>query len=181
MKKWNTFNVCANVLKELRAEYGLSKSKMANRLNLDDRTYSRYESGESAPSISEFLQFFEILGKPAMPIILRNLYPDRYSEDVDSRTRLIQYFSEIATPKDIDLMEYIIFSDHGSIAEAQIQLFSAIDHLPMRSRLLIAKLALNLWEIEENNLVNTDQAMPDMEYLKKVIISVQQNLAGGGK
>ena len=50
-----TKNICADILKDMRQRLGISKAKMAERVDLDARTYTRYEAGESAPTLPEFI------------------------------------------------------------------------------------------------------------------------------
>lgn len=184
MEKSFTNYDTARILKEIRENNSLSKSDMASFLRVDGRTYQRYESGESAPSISDFLEMASCLGSSVMPIILKNLYPERfenYSEKSgveECREMLINYIEQIATPRDVMQLAFLLFAHHGSSVASQLQIFTALDHLPIDQRLLVAKIIINIWEIESarNTISMRDYPLPDIEMLKQTIIKTQLSL-----
>lgn len=48
-----------NVLKELRAEHKKTQTEIANDLNISQRAYSYYETGESEPPLDLLIDFAE--------------------------------------------------------------------------------------------------------------------------
>lgn len=177
-------DVSAKMLRALREQEGLSKSKMADKMGVDERTYSRFERGEASPSLALSLQLLQRLNKPALPIITRYLYPDDYGTVADAdnpenvRKKLATYILRDVTERTARQLAYFLFEEHGSITESQMQLICALDHLPMDVRLLVAKIVLNFWEIESSRggILNTESVMPDMALLKQTIIDVQTSI-----
>ena len=70
-------------LKELRKEKGLTQEKLAEQLNVSNRTISRWETGSNMPDISmlvEIADFFNV----SIPEIIDG---ERKSENMDQETR----------------------------------------------------------------------------------------------
>lgn len=70
-------------LKELRKEKGLTQEKLAEQLNVSNRTISRWETGSNMPDISmlvEIADFFNV----SIPEIIDG---ERKSEDMNQETR----------------------------------------------------------------------------------------------
>lgn len=165
----------AQILKELRETMGASKAKMAANLGVDERTYTRYESGESCPTLAVFISMLDNIEMPVMPVISRYLYPELYAENsgVDELRRwLADYMLYGASDREVQQIYYILEGKHGSPREAQVQLFAAFDHLPIDARLTVAKLLFNIYEIEDarGELINTSEATPDIELLHNALI-----------
>ena len=53
--------LCGN-LKRLRAEHGLSQKEMAEKLDLNARTYASYERAEREPSTAIILKICQLFG-----------------------------------------------------------------------------------------------------------------------
>lgn len=181
-KEYN--DLCAEILQDLRRTAGLSKAKMALEMQVDERTYSRYEDGSSAPTLPAFLNLLDQIDAPVMNTIVRHLYPETFESSAGAaqlRKVLSDYILTGASDRSIQEMAYLIYGPHGSPLEAQLQLFTAIDHLPMDSRLLIAKMALNMWEIENarGGLINPENVQPDMELLRAAIIKAHMAVVEG--
>lgn len=174
----------AEILHDLRAAAGISKSKMAALLYVDERSYRRYEEGESSPTLAVFLDMLDNINAPVLPILMRHLYPESFSpaDSTDSaRHYILDYINQIATDRQIRQMAYILGGQHGSPAEAQLQMFCALDHMPMDIRLAVAKLTLNAWEISvaRKEIVNPDEILPDAELLREAIIKAQRAVEAG--
>lgn len=182
--KHEYYFICAEIFKDLRAQAGLSKAKMAQRMQVDERTYSRYEDGESMPTLPAFLNLLDQIDAPVVNTVMRHLYPESFEAGAATtqvRRALVEYIQNTASDRAVREMAYLIHGPHGSPLEAQLQLFTAIDHLPMDSRLLIAKMALNMWEIENarDGLINPEDAQPDMELLRAAIIKAHMAVIDG--
>lgn len=177
-------DIVSAILTDMRKTAHLSKNQMAARLGIDKRTYSRYESGESSPTLAGFIAMMDMIDAPALPIIKKYLYPESYSDTAsvgDLRQLLSDYMLHSASDRDIVQIFYLLDGAHGSTHEAQLQLFTAIDHMSMDVRLIIAKLALNMWELElmQGRIINPGEAMPDMELLRSALIKATQAVVAG--
>ena len=70
----------AEALRDLRRSTGLSKAKMADSLYIDRATWRRYESGETSPSIADFIFFYALHKKNALQSVLEFVYPSTYKK-----------------------------------------------------------------------------------------------------
>ena len=152
---------CANLLRKLRLETGYSKSKMAETVGIDLRTWEKYESGQASPRVDEF-------NADALRYVLDYLYPGIYdglghdSRTGDLRKAAMHYISNVASDHAIKKFDFLVFGEHGSNIEAQTEEFTMLDHLPLTMRLAVASLIDILYQTAEANnlLVCTDCVMP---------------------
>lgn len=185
--QYETQDICAEILRELREHMGISKAKMADRMDLDARTYTRYEAGESAPTLPEFIRMLEAADAPALPVVLRHIYPESFgklgpgSDSDATRQALADFILRDAPDRIVRQLAYFLFGPHGSTLEGQLQLITALDHLPMDARLASAKLVLNFWEIEtaRGKIINPEYVMPDTETFRQCIIRAHEAVVAG--
>lgn len=161
---------CALVLQKLRARTGLPKYKMAEMIGVDLRTWDKYESGQTAPRVDEFISWFDLFSVDALTSVLEYLYPDVYTLTRDSsidelRRAALHYIGNVASDRAVRKFDFLVFGEHGSNIGAQSEEFVMLDHLPMTMRLAVASLIDTLYETASANglLVNTDRIMPDVE------------------
>lgn len=177
--------ISARILQDLRQQLGLSKAKMADRCHVDVRTYYRYETGDSSPTMEELVRICEDCGASALQVVLRQLYQGGHDGPgaAQDREKLASYVLAGASDLEAQQLSYVLTGAHGSDLDAQIQMFCALDHLPIDVRLMIAKMILNAWEIEaaRGGLINQDQAMPDVELLRRAIICAHHAVVAGRK
>lgn len=173
----------AQILRELRRSAALTQAEIAETLGIDEKTYARYERGESSPPLVSFVQMLDAFGTPALPVIKKYLYPDRFGEDSVQvlRRHLAEYMMQYASDKEIKRIDYLVEGQHGSPLEAQIQLFCAFDHLPMDARLIAAKVVFQLWELEtaRGGIINSADPMPDIELLRSSLIRATEAVIAG--
>ncbi len=175
-------NAVGNILKQLRTDSNLTQAEMAAKFFLEAKTYARYERGETSPTLPAFIEMLDGADAPVLPVIKKYLYPEQYSgSSQDLRQRLSDHILRYASDREIEQMLYIMDGHHGSPREAQIQLFTAFDHLPMADRLIAAKTIYQLWELEaaRGSIINEDSAMPDMELLHAALVSATRAVIEG--
>lgn len=177
-------DISAHILHDLRKVAKLSRNDMADRLGIDRRTYGRYESGESAPTLAGFVAMLDMLDAPALPIIKRYLYPESLNGSpsvADHRRQLADFVLHAATDREIEQLYYILEGPHGSPLESQLQLFCALDHMQLDVRLAAAKLVFNYYDIESarGELINIGTAMPDMEFLHDSLVKATEAVKAG--
>lgn len=167
---------CAQLLRKLREDAGLSVPKMADMVQVDKRTWQRYEDGLSAPTVPEFLEIFNCLGVDALSKVLELIYPDYSDLSAASsasylRRALLHYIGLIASDRIVRELDYLIFGDHGSNFVPQLEEFVALDHLPMIYRYSIAKQIMVYWQLcsATGDLIGTDHIMPDIDRLTSAI------------
>lgn len=182
-----TQDICAEILHDLRQQMGISKAKMADRVDVDARTYTRYEAGESAPTLPEFIRMLELVDAPALPVILKHLYPETFerlgptASTEEARQAMADFILRDAPDRVVRQLAYFLFGPHGSTLEGQLQLITTLDHLPMDARLASAKLVLNFWEIEmdRGKIINPEYVMPDTETFRQCIIRAHEAVVAG--
>ncbi len=164
-------NGCANLLHKLRIETGFSKSRMAETVGVDLRTWEKYESGQAAPRVDEFIAWFDLFHADALRYVLDYLYPDIYdgltqTSPMDNlRQAAMHYISNVASDHAIKKFDFLVFGEHGSNIEAQSEEFTMLDHLPLTMRLAVASLIDTLYATAEANglWVNTNHVMPRVD------------------
>lgn len=169
--------VLPSELRELRLRHGLSQKKMAAMLNLSESTWIRYETGEKTPDLTEAMRIYGVLGEQILPPLLRVAYPDHYVIDDPGdikrmQNAIIHYWMEVASPKLIAQMYYVMFGDHGGSFIAKLQEWVQDDHLPMDYRVIETKISTMLFDLAgaRNELVCPDDPMPDRDVLLDAIL-----------
>lgn len=160
----------ATMLCELRHRHGLSIKKMADLLYIDDHTWSRYETGKTSPTIADLVMIFRALGENPFPYVLNAIYPQTYDfHATNNRAAVVDFFEHVASDRDIEQMTYLIQTPHGSNPSAQLAMFAMIDHLPLRSRVVIAELVDALWQLADvrGELIGQDVSEPDVETFRR--------------
>ena len=168
---------CAKMLKQLRLDAGLSKARMADLVYIDDHTWARYENGESAPNVPDFVYIFDAVGKSALKYVLDYIYPETYSslgaesDSSELRQAAAHYFSSVASEHTVRAISYLAFGDHGSNFSAQVEMLTMIDHLPMPYRVAVSKLIDTFWDMAASNgeIINPGKAMPDVELFRTAV------------
>ncbi|MDY5327189.1 MAG: helix-turn-helix transcriptional regulator [Gemmiger sp.] len=169
---------CAEMLKELRLESGLSKAAIAEKLWMDDHTWARYESGQSAPDVPDFVWIYDQMGRDILGDLLRFLYPQCYeglspgSDITALREAISHFFLSVASDRTVREWAFLMFGGHGSNPGPQMQEFTMIDHLPMKDRVTIAQLVNTLWEMAQarGELVCCEHIMPDVEMFREGVL-----------
>ena len=166
---------CAAVLQQLRLEKGFSKERMAREMYVDPKTWARWESGESMPSVADFMFVFEESGTDSLPMLLKFMYPDKYgglgNETQDVRTSMANYLRDVASDRMISTLYYLLYGNHGSNIEAQVQELLMLDHLPLIYRYVAANSLKTCWDIAcgQGELLNEGYIMPNMELFNKAL------------
>ena len=169
-KKGEISKGLAKILKDLRKKHGLSKLKMANLLYIDDKTWSRYEEGLSEPTVTEFINIFATLGEDCMKPVLDLLHPDIYKDICPDTTidgfkeAAVYYINNIASDRFIRQFNYLLYGQHGSSSDSQMQEFTMINHLPLQYKVIIAENIRTMWRLAEsrNEILSKNHIMPDL-------------------
>lgn len=73
-------NTLSSNLKELRIQNGLKQKEIAEKLNLKQQTYSRYENGEREPDIDLLMSIAELYRIPIDVLVGRYKLNDNYKQ-----------------------------------------------------------------------------------------------------
>lgn len=168
---------CADLLKALRQNHKLSKAKMAQLMYVDDHTWNKYETGQSSPSVPDFLNVFNVLGEDALSSVLGMIYPDiytnvDYNEDADDlRDVAVHFLEHVAPDRTVRQFCYSLIGKSGSNYVPRMDQMCMIEHLPMDYKVIVARMIMELYELAEaeNRLVGMDNVLPDVDLLKVAI------------
>lgn len=163
-----------SLLRDLRKRHKLSVHEISDRLYMHASTWKRYESGTSAPTLPELLRIFDELGESPMRCLLNYMYPDIYSRLTkesttdELRDAAIHYLKYTASDHMIRELCFIMFGVSGGSATAKLDEWTAVEHFPLKDRVVLANLVNTLYEVNSarNELVYTDHVMPDMDNFK---------------
>lgn len=177
----------ANAFKQLRINQGFSINKISNLVYVDAKTWAKYEAGTSSPSIPEFCRIFSILGKDALKVVLDIIYPETYgtispnSDTAVLRQAASHYFLNVASEQMVRQWNYLLFGNHGSNIEPQMQEFCMLDHLPLDYRLAVAQMIYSLFNIaaSKGELLCPNNVMPDLGILSDAISISQKSVSEG--
>ena len=159
-----------------RADAGKSQEYMAMALGVSKKTIQNWEKGISSPSLFQSTEWFNLLGQNPIHYYLTFLYPDMFErltpdvEDERIEHALLNLIKDL-TPVEKRQLLYLIAGEHGSSWYSLLQLFTAHCHTSMRSRVAVARLIMENFEIDSKtgDLVCPENVMPDVEMLRHAI------------
>ncbi len=163
-----------HLLRNLRKKHNLSVREISDMLYLHTSTWKRYESCESAPDIPELVRIFNVLGESPMRCMLNYLYPDKFKDlsaesDIEKlREAIVHYMMFVASDHMVRELCFILFGVSGGSATAKLDEWTAVEHFPLKDRVVLANLVNTLYEVNKarDELVYTNHVMPDMENFK---------------
>lgn len=160
-----------------RAAGGKSQEFMALGLGVSKKTVQNWEKGTSSPSFFQGTEWFRLLSINPLPYYLEFLYPDQFdtlcpsSEEEQTNAALAEILKHSSLQEKRQLL-YLMVGHHGSSWYSLLQMFTAHCHTTMRSRVAVARLILENFEIEKetDKLVCPENVMPDTEMLRKAVL-----------
>lgn len=181
-----TENLCT-MLSASRISVKKSQKHMAKALQKSLGTIQNWENGYSIPNLIDLLDWFDVLGLNPLRFILDFLHPDYFQnlngtvEDNVVDSALQYYISDIAPASDKRKLSFCIFGNTGSSWSAQLDMLCAHNHTTMRSRVNVAQTIYDNYNMEKarNELVYTDNAMPDEINLHEAISKGKQSVFDG--
>lgn len=158
-----------------RDDVGKSQEFMALSMGVSKKTIQNWEKGLSSPTLFQATEWFKVLGLNPIKYYLEFLYPNFFEktspEDESKLDEKLANLIKISSAAEKRELIYLMSGTHGSSWPALLQLFSAYCHMSLQSRVIIARIVLESYEMEEKNgrLVNSDKIKPDLELLKSAI------------
>lgn len=158
-----------------RDDVGKSQEFMALSMGVSKKTIQNWEKGLSSPTLFQATEWFKILGLNPIKYYLEFLYPNFFEktspEDESKLDEKLANLIKISSAAEKRELIYLMSGTHGSSWPALLQLFAAYCHMSLQSRVIIARIVLESYEMEEKNgrLVNSDKIKPDLELLKSAI------------
>lgn len=158
-----------------RDDVGKSQEFMALSMGVSKKTIQNWEKGLSSPTLFQATEWFKVLGLNPIKYYLEFLYPNFFEktslEDESKLDEKLANLIKVSSAAEKRELIYLMSGTHGSSWPALLQLFSAYCQISLQSRVLIARIVLENYEMEEKNgrLVNNDKIKPDLELLKSAI------------
>ena len=166
-----------------RADSGKSQEYIALGLGVSKKTIQNWEKGVSAPVLFQSAQWFELLGQNPIHYYMNFLFPDDFdglsdqTDDEKIEKVLIHCVQEMRALEKRQLL-FLMVGQHGSSWHSLLQLFTAHCHTSLKSRVAMAGLIGNNFEMEKitGDLVCQDNIMPDMTAAQMAISDAKESL-----
>lgn len=161
-----------------RARYKAGKSQeyMANELGVAKKTVQNWENGVTSPSFFQSLEWFRVLNVNPFPHYLAYTFPSEFTnlKASDTDDKVNEAFMALVSTLPISAKRsilYLFYGEHGSSANAMIQLMLAYLHTPIKARITQAVNTAYIYELEKElgNDICKGNIQPDMEILNKAI------------
>lgn len=187
MSRLSTVDGIATMLKESRLESGKTQKFMAKSLGKSIGTIQNWESGYGTPGLVEIIEWFESIGINPLRYILNFIHPDKFKDLCeatsipDLKFSLNDYINQIASDDEVRKISFNVFENTGSSWYSQINMLTALNHLPLHYRVLIAQQIYDAYSIcdSTDKLINPDCVKPDIEDLKNAIIKGRESAMKG--
>lgn len=166
----------AETIVSARESVCVSQRELAERMSRDKRTIQKWESGEMKISLEDYIAIFDALNVAVEPYSKWVRHPELFPgglADISSfhadqkRQALISYYTEQASPMEIEQEYYVLFADHGSDYYGMRQQRVANLQTPLRDRRRVCGLVIeNYREAKElGHLTDPDGPQPNMDIL----------------
>lgn len=173
----------ASVVSQVRKSAGLSRPKLAAMIGVTDRTIKNWEDGVSKPDADLFLDIFYACNQHLLDVIRKadssDFLDDTSMSEEAIRQRLIAMIrSETSDAMNRRLL-FNLSADHGSNAEAQLNLCTAYNHLAMEDKYDICNLIVERYRLrrEQRRLIRTAHSvLPDLEILDAELARVRKEI-----
>lgn len=165
----------SHLLIELRAKYGVSKSKMADIAGVDRHTWARWEDGVNVPTIADLVMVYDALGESILRPILDLLYPSEEIGTESIRKDAAQCFLESATDHSVRIFSYTM--DNNSDIDTQVEAFCAFGHLPSPYKFFLLQHLYVYYQTarQHQELIGTNEVMPDMDIFSSGLKRTQKS------
>lgn len=163
------------MLAKSRTDAGKTQKYMAQALGKSVNTIQNWESGVGEPGYRTLEKWFDALGINMELYILNYKYRNHFDMQ-DSNIQKIKdcvhtYINNQCSERDIRQLAFCMFGNTGSSFHEQLNMLTANNHCTMRSRVNVCQLIMDNFTMEQahEELVRSDQVMPDVETLKNAL------------
>lgn len=173
----------ASLVLSVRKNAGMTRAKLASALGVSERTIKNWEDGISKPDADLFLQMFDACNQHLVNAMWASDSAELFLDDTVSYEEIRQRLIAMIRSQTTDAMNckllYNLSADHGSDAEAQLNLCTAYNHLSMEDKYDICKLIVERYKLrsEQHRLIRTEyNVTPDLDYLEKELAKVRKEI-----
>lgn len=162
----------AELCREIREACGGSVAGMAEKWDVDERTYRKFERGAGQPGVIDFCYAMGKMDIPILRPILEFLHPDVFADGTDDveqmREQLMFYFGNVAQDRVVKQVYYNMVGQASDNVAPQLEMLNAIQQLPLFDRVMVAKFVISIYEMAtyRGELLHSGQVDPDISALK---------------
>ena len=166
---------CGNLLSSSRTRAELSRKTMSIALGVSESTIKAWENGQGSPTLYGILEWFRTVGESPFRPMLEFFWPDVFavltakSADDEIREACRFYFANVAGPKEIQKLHYLIFGKHGSEWSGLLDMACAHTHTSLNSRYRVAEIIQVSYEMSAAN--GLTQKPPGIEADRPLLLS----------
>ena len=166
---------CGNLLSSSRTRAELSRKTMSIALGVSESTIKAWENGQGSPTLYGILEWFRTVGESPFRPMLEFFWPDVFavltakSADDEIREACRFYFANVAGPKEIQKLHYLIFGKHGSEWSGLLDMACAHTHTSLSSRYRVAEIIQVSYEMSAAN--GLTQKPPGIEADRPLLLS----------
>lgn len=137
---------CGLILSTTRTNAGISRRVMSTYINVSETTIKAWENGQGSPTLSSFLEWFHIVGEHPFGYMLEFFWPTPFkslsqkSTDEELREALSAYLKEVAGPREIRKLHYLIMGEYEGCWTGVLDMFCAHAHTSLHNRYKIAEI-----------------------------------------
>lgn len=160
-------------LSKARTKAGLSQQDMAKAMGKSIATIRNWENGYGSPDFPYILKWADLCGENIIQFLIRIINPKAAdglkSSDTQEELESIDfYWRQVATKHMIDEFAYIMTGATGSDWVAQLEMITAYNHCPLRSRINIANEIITNFKLAEaaGTMIEKDKIMPNINLLE---------------
>lgn len=162
----------AELCREIREASGDSVATMAEKWEVDERTYRKFERGSGQPGVIDFCYAMGKMDVPIMRPILEFLHPDVFADGTDDveqmREQLMFYFGNVAQDRVVKQVYYNMVGQASDNVAPQLEMVNAIQEMPLFDRVMAVKFVMSLYEMAayRGELLHNSPVEPDIAALK---------------
>lgn len=137
---------CGFILSTTRTNAGISRRVMSTYINVSETTIKAWENGQGSPTLSSLLDWFHIVGVHPFGYMLEFFWPNPFkslsqkSTDAELRNALSVYLKEVAGPREIRKLHYLIMGEYEGHWSGVLDMFCAHAHTSLHNRYKIAEI-----------------------------------------
>ena len=168
-------------LAQTRTTAGISRRKMSEAIGVSESTIKAWEAGNGSPTLSILLKWFHEVGESPFSYLLEFCWPKVFhrlgpdSTDTELRNALIVFCNEVAGPREIQKINYLINGEFGGSWSGVLDMFCAHAHTSLNSRYKIADIIHTSFELSlANNQLNVPSTFGfDNSFLLDAIVAAR--------
>lgn len=167
------------ILSSTRANAGISRRTMSSYINASETTIKSWESGQGSPTLSSLMEWFSIVGENPFAYLLEFFWPEAFkslsqkSTDEELRNALYIYLKEVAGPREIQKMHYLIMGEYEGCWSGVLDMFCAHAHTSLHNRYKIAEIIQTSFELSTAERRLSEYDMSDYGLLQNAIYSAR--------